>query len=297
MAERFGGDFSPEGQDPDDGQTPADPWHGKRRSRAGGRVNLLFIVPLPLAIRAFMQEPTALVFTLAGLGLLLLAAWLTREGILAQEAYQARKIARRPALPRKMFGSVLTGAGLFAAVYASGTGWVNPAIFGGLGLILHSFSFGFDPMHDKGMEGIDTFQQDRVARVVGEGEKHLTAMKDAILRAGDRALENRVDGFADTARDMFRTVEEDPRDLTAARRFMGVYLQGARDATTKFADLYARTRDASARTDYEALLNDLEENFAARTKTLLLDNKSDMTIEIDVLRERLEREGVRTRDI
>ena len=67
---------------------------------------------------------------------------------------------------------------------------------------------------------------------------------------------------------------------------------GARDATVKFADIYARTRDAQARADYAALLDDLEQNFDARTQSLLLDDRSDLNIEIDVLRERLQREGV-----
>ena len=91
---------------------------------------------------------------------------------------------------------------------------------------------------------------------------------------------------------MCRTIEEDPRDLTAARKFLGVYLLGARDATAKFADIYSRTRDKQARADYTALLDDLERSFSAKTRKMLLEDRSDLTVEIDVLRERLEREGV-----
>ncbi|MEE9427474.1 MAG: 5-bromo-4-chloroindolyl phosphate hydrolysis family protein [Paracoccaceae bacterium] len=288
MSERFGGPYSPEGED----QPQDSGWHGKRRSRVGARANFLFLVPMPLAIRAFFQDATGLALTLLGLGLLLLSAWITREGLLAQEAYEARKIAHRPALPRKLLGSLLTGAGLFAAVLASGGGILNPMIFAVLGAVLHSFAFGVDPLRNKGMDGIDSFQQDRVARVVGEAEKHLKAMQGAIQRVGDRKLEARVERFQSTVRQMFRTVEEDPRDLSTARRYLGVYLLGARDATAKFADIFARTRDASARADYETLLDDLEKGFSAKTRTLLLDNKTDMTVEIEVLRERLQREGV-----
>ncbi len=68
---------------------------------------------------------------------------------------------------------------------------------------------------------------------------------------------------------------------------------GARDATIKFADVYARTNDPQARADYESLLDDLEKNFSARTRKMLLDDRSDLTVEIDVLRDRLQREGVR----
>jgi len=166
-------------------------------------------------------------------------------------------------------------------------------IFAVLGAVIHSFAFGLDPLKDKGAEGVDLFQTDRVARAVDEAEKHLVAMSDAIKRAGDRQLEGRVERFKSTARDLFRTVEEDPRDLTAARKYMSVYLLGAKDATVKFADIYSRNRDSGARQDYLTLLDDLEGNFAARTEKLLLDDRSDLTIEIDVLRDRLQREGIR----
>jgi len=129
---------------------------------------------------------------------------------------------------------------------------------------------------------------------VDEAEAHLEAMGLAIARAGDRALERRVEAFQTTARQMFRTVEEDPRDLTTARRFLSVYLMGARDATVKFADLYARTGDAKAREDFLALLEDLENNFANKTLDLMEGDRTDLEIEIDVLRSRLDREGVKT---
>ena len=291
MAQKYGGKFSPDGDQNPTNTKQSDTFRDAKRSRAGGRVNLLFLAPLPLIWKAFTSPPLDMALYLASLGVLLLAAWMTREGMFAQEAYEARKVARRPALPRKLLGSVLTGLGLAAAGFV-GHGAVEAVIFAGVGAVLHSLAFGLDPMRNKGMDNANSHQTDRVARAVEEAEAHLRAMRDAIERTRDRDLQRRVDGFQSTARDLFRTVEEDPRDLTAARRYLGVYLLGARDATIKFSDLYNRTQDQQARTDYVALLDDLEQNFAARTQKLLLDDRGDLTIEIDVLRERLEREGL-----
>lgn len=291
MAQRFGGKYSPDASESSQTPVPKSPFDGQTRARAGGRVNALFLTPLPFAFRAFFQEPVGMAMFLGATGLMLLAAWLTREGVIAQEAYDARKIARRPAWPRKIIGSVLTAAGLGLAGFAA-HGVAEAVIFAVLGFGLHIFAFGPDPMKNKGMEGVDEFQTDRVARAVGEAEKILDAMKDAILRARDRELERRVDSFQATARHMFRTIENDPRDLTAARKYLTVYLMGARDATAKFADIYARNRDAEARADYVALLDDLETNFTARTQKMLTDDQSDLNVEIEVLRERLAREGV-----
>jgi hypothetical protein len=295
MAQKFGGKYSPDNAKPPAGadQPPRNAYDGKRRSAAGSKSNLLFIVPAIFPITAFFGGPSELVTGLSAFALLILAAWLTREGILAQEAYAARRVARRPAIPRKIFASVLTGAGLAVGALSGGAGLIYPLLFGVIGAGLHLLSFGPDPLRDKGMEGIDAFQTDRVARAVDEGEKHLTAIKDAILRAGDRQLEARVDRFVTAARAMFRGVESDPGDLTAARKYLGVYLMGARDATVKFADLYAQNRDPSARAAYDALLTDLETNFSARTTALLMNNRTDLDVEIDVLRERLQREAPR----
>jgi hypothetical protein len=299
MARRFGGKFSPRGDNPAGlprtGHPGASLPPPPRRSKAGMRVNLLFLAPAPLVLTAFFREPVGLAFNLGAFGLLMLAAWLTREGLIAEEAYEARTVARRPAFPRKILASLLTGAGLFTAAFGAGQGVAVSALLALLGAGLHSMAFGLDPMKDKGVEGVDHFQTDRVARAVDEAERHLAAMSEAIARVNDRVLAGRVDRFQATARAMFRQVEQDPRDLTAARRYLGVYLLGARDATSKFADLYVRTGDAKARSDYEALLDDLEKQFAARTEALLLDDRTDLDIEIEVLRERLAREGVSAR--
>jgi hypothetical protein len=296
MAQRYGGKYSPGGSNPAGvprtGSSGPPPGLPPRRSRAGMRANMLFAAPVPLVLIAFGRDPVGLAFNIGAFGILMLAAWLTREGLVAEEAFEARTVARRPAFPRKLVASLLTGIGLFVAAFGADQGAAVSILLGLLGGGLHSMAFGLDPMKDKGIEGVDSFQTDRVARAVDEAEKHLSAMKDAILRAGDRTLERRVDQFQATARAMFRTVEQDPRDLTAARRYLGVYLLGAKDATVKFADLYARTRDQKARADYEALLDDLEKEFAARTEKLLLDDRTNLDIEIEVLRERLEREGV-----
>ncbi|MES0863656.1 5-bromo-4-chloroindolyl phosphate hydrolysis family protein [Ruegeria sp. SCPT10] len=302
MAKRFGGKYSPQSGSEPDGPPPRGQFDGARVEPAGARANVLFIPAIPLVFLSLNDGAIGMTMGLVAAGLLTAAAFLLREGLRAEAAYNARKTARRPAFPRKIFASILTGLGTALAAYrseyldAEAVGHASllaPVLFGTAATVLHSVSFGFDPLKHKGMEGIDTFQQDRVARVVDDAEKHLTQMTDAIKRAGDRRIEARVERFQDTARDLFRTVEEDPRDLAGARKYLTVYLQGARDATVKFADVYARTRDGQALADYSALLDDLEQNFAARTRKMLLDDRSDLTVEIDVLRDRLQREGVR----
>lgn len=282
MAERFGGKYSPAGGRPAAVVTAPAP-----KPRGLWRANILFLSSFLFLFPAFGDEPGDMLLGLLAGALIVAASWLTREGLKAEAEFNARKLARRPALPRKLFAAALTGAALAAGSVVADFGIVFTVLYAAVGAALHVGTFGADPLTDKGMEGVDAFQTSRVAHAVAEGEKHLTAMKDAILRAGDRKLERRVDAFADAARGLFRTIEGDPGDLTAARKYLSVYLMGARDATVKFADHYAQTRDATARTEYEALLADLQTTFAQKTTMFLSNNRSDLDVEIAVLRDRL----------
>ncbi|GGE17102.1 5-bromo-4-chloroindolyl phosphate hydrolysis protein [Gemmobacter megaterium] len=291
MSQRYGGKYSPGARPGPKGQ--AAPLRSSRPARAGARVNLMFLLPFVLPLTAFRQGPVGLSADLVAFGLLLLSAWLTREGEKAHEAWEARSIARRPAIPRKIFGSVLAGLGIGLAAWAPGTGVVAPILLGALGAGLHLIAFGPDPLSDKGMEGVDSFQTERVATAVAEAEKHLTAMREAARPIADREIMDRLDQFATTARAMFRTVENDPRDLTASRRYLSVYLDGARAATAQFAHVYGTTRDARARADYLSLLDELDTRFSQKSETLLSNDRSRMDVEIEVLRERLAQEAPR----
>ena len=287
MARRYGGRYSPGGRS-DDGAPEVE----RRRLPKAARSNLLFAAPFALLPGAFLGPPEALATGLGAFALLEGSAWLTREGLRAHAAYAARALARRPAVPRKILGSLGTAAGLGVAGLDAGP--VAALLMGLVGGGLHLAAFGPDPLADKVAEGADPHQSGRVARVLEEAEAHLARMRDAVAPLRERSLSERVERFEATVRRLFREVESDPRDLSAARRYLGVYLQGARDATVKFADYFSKSRDAEARRDWETLMDELETDYAARTERLMIGNREGLDIEIEVLRERLEREGVRT---
>ncbi len=290
MAQRYGGKYSPQG--PQGGGKPAPAPAPATAVAVPGRwrATVLFLLAFAFLFPAFGDAPDAMLLGLVAGALLILSAWLAREGLRARAEWAARKVARRPALPRLALSAVACGAALaVGGVIAHGLS-LYPALYALAGGALHLGAFGLDPFSDKGMEGIDPFQTDRVARAVDEAEKRLAEMKDAALRAGDRTIEARVDRFATAARALFRTVESDPGDLTAARKYLSVYLSGARDATVKFADFWAQTRDQKARADWEALLDDLETTFADRSRKLVENGRTDLDIEIAVLRDRLKYE-------
>lgn len=294
MSRRFGGSFSPNGAPPArDAQTraPVAGFRGRKPRRHGAKINLLFALALLPLLTAFFQPLAAVTVDLAGMGALLLAAWLTRDGVRAEDAYDERKVARRPAIPRKIFGAAMMGLGVALLVFGGHWALGPAALAGIMAGALHLGAFGLDPLRDKGIDGIDRHQSDRIARKIDEAEQVLAEMTQAIQGLRDRDLSARVDRFEDTVRALFRQVEADPRDLAPARRYLGVYLQGARDATVQFATLYGRAGDPDIRADYIAFLEDMDLNFARRSATMLTDDRTNFDVEIEVLRDRLTREN------
>ncbi|WP_339107958.1 5-bromo-4-chloroindolyl phosphate hydrolysis family protein [Thioclava sp. GXIMD4216] len=294
MARRFSGKYSPEAPHHPDRLNGQEDIPTERLPRPEhpyeGRPFWVAICALPFLFGAFGAGPVALARAIMAFGLCAGAAFLIREGLRAQAAYEARRVARRPALPRKILGAM--GIGLGLALGAQEMGLLGALGSGLIGTALGIVAFGLDPLKNKGMDGIDPFQQERAAEAVAIGEEHLAAMRAAIARAHAPQLEARVEMFATRARDLFRAVEEDPNDLRAARRYLTLYLEGARDATIRFADLYAQSPDPAARSRYESLLDDLERNFTAKSRQLIESGREGLEIEIDVLRERLERDGI-----
>ena len=71
MAQRYGGRYSPQGSGDNDRPRldAPHPFDEKRRDRVGARANLLWLIPLLFAFRAFTVDPVGLPFLLAASGL------------------------------------------------------------------------------------------------------------------------------------------------------------------------------------------------------------------------------------
>jgi hypothetical protein len=258
---------------------------------------MLFLLPLPLLFAGLgaigRGSAGEMLGELGGFAGLMLSAWLLNEGLRAEEAYDARTVARPPAIPRKLFAAAATAASVvLAGVTSLGQSPVAALAFGLVAGGAQLLAFGLDPMRKKGLAGVDAFETERVARAIDRAETLVKETTDAAARIGDRRLEGRIDRLGDQARAVFRQIEQDPRDLSRARTFLSVYLLGLRDATVKFAEIWSRSRDAAARQKYEALLSDLETSFATHRSQLLLEDRSDLDVEIEVLRERLQQDGL-----
>lgn len=310
MAQRFGGKYSPGGRpagaDPAAPVgAPASPFRGRAASRVDVRALSMFLWPTPLLFAALgalgSVAPFRMALLLLSYAALMLGAWMLREGQRAEAAYEARAIARPPAFPRKIAAAVLSGAGVALAAWLGGDAGgvlefggqlVGGIAFGLLTIGAHVLAFGIDPLRAKGVgETLASGELDRVAEALERAEGRLAEIERLAHTMRDREIDSRVTSLNATVRDMIKMVEKDPRDLGRARRYLNVYLTGAEEATRKFAENRQRLADPALRVEYLALLTDLEGSFDRGREALLVDDRTDLEVEIEVLRERLAQEG------
>lgn len=262
------------------------------------RTRAMFLVPMPLLFMGLYSAVTGSAIEMAGrfggFALYMLAAWLLMEGQKAQHAYEARDVAKPPVIPRKLFASVLTGV---AVAVTSLFGFlpvlnepVSGAVYAVIAALLHSISFGLDPMKSKGLAGYSRQDAARLLAALERGEQLLDETLSAASTFPNRKLQQQVAALVEEARAVFRAIEKDPRDLDRSRKFMAVYLQGARDATVKLANLKAQNPQQDY-ADYQRLLTDLQQQFVQQQQRLLHNDRTELDVEVEVLRDRIKQEG------
>lgn len=297
MAERFGGEFSK------NNQTRTTKPNAPASSSDSSRYNLMrrlrfyrfLAYPILIAALPAMlggEAITAAVNIATGLGVWL-AVEITKAGLAAETAYNARAIARRPAWPRKAIGAIIMGASTALGAYFNTTIGLTGALpigaITGLGMM---FSFGHDPWRNKGITAENEYAVSRASQAV-DAARALSAEIRALMPAlGDRRVELEVENLLISVDETLTTIEDDPSDYRNARRYLGVYLKGARDATAQYVEVARIKNDADAKSKYLALVRELEAGFRKKRQVLLEDNRSMLDVEIDVLRERLASEGI-----
>lgn len=320
-SKRFGGQYSPGGATeapsrPEPQTKPAarpqatpNKFRGRKASSVDGRTVVLFILPTPLLLAALSAigagAAVHMMLLLVAYGCLMLGAWLAYEGQRAHAEYDAREIARPPAMPRKLVAAVLAGIGVFLGTFIGsgasgllefGGQYVTSTIFGLAAVGAHVLAFGIDPMKPKGLDGtagIHAAELERVTTAIDKAEGKLKRIEELAGRLRDREIASRVGALNQTVRQMIAMVEKDPRDMSRARRYLGVYLQGAEDAMRKYSDQHEHyAGDPTIRENFLGMLTDLEASFSRGKETLLIDDRTDLEVEIEVLRERLGQENL-----
>jgi hypothetical protein len=192
---------------------------------------LLFLVPLPVAAAAVVALARGQLWPLLGdtlgYGLFLGGALLVRRGLLFPGG--AAGVRR----PFKLLGSVLIGLATGVTAWLGvGHHPVIAAAFALVALLGCYLTYGFD-WHPRGSNGPALSKPTRAA--LAQAQQTITAIEQAGRDIRQPELGARLRRIIGLARAILNRLEDDPRDLRRARKFLNVYLDGVQRVVAGYA--------------------------------------------------------------
>lgn len=263
-----------------------------------GNGTLLFLLPLPVLFAAIVSlikgDLTTLVINTASYSLYLAGALWMRRGLHNAAEYERHKIGQVPKYPLKTLG---------AATVALATGWVAfigaeysfPISLGfGTGALAGCYLlYGFDPRRAKqaiDADGLDTTNQ--VVQALERAEGIIASIDHARHKIRNPELTGRLQRIVNLARQILAVIEEDPKDLRRARKFLNIYLEGAQQVTAGYARTHQHMESQELEDNFRQVLITIEEVFKEQQQKLLENDVLDLDVKIEVLANQLKREGV-----
>jgi hypothetical protein len=273
-------------------------WRRLRKSAWGDRADtaqpsplaglLLFLVPLPIPVAAAISLARGLLVPFLGntigYALFLGGAVLVRRGLLRAGGLAAGR------WPFKSLGGVLI------SLATGTTAWLgaghHPAIaaaFALVALLGCYLTYGFDLRGSKRIRGglrghaLDTLVQ---------ADCSIAAIERASRDILQPDLATRLRRITELARAILHRLEEDPRDLRRARRFLNVYLDGVQSVVEDYAKTHDRIAAPEVHERFRRAMITVEEVFRAQEQTLLETDVEQLDVKIEVLTQQLRREGI-----
>lgn len=260
---------------------------------------LLFILPLPLLpalLLVLIQGRVDLSITiLLAIAFFTGGALLTRWGLANEADFNKRKIAKAPKIPKKLTGAlaVATGTAL-CNLFILDKGVPFTLFLSLLCLLGFYLTYGLDPRRDKIpaiQEGFGYSTQE-VVEAVKEAEDKIKDILDTAKRLPNPELKGRLMRIGNWAEKIVGLIEEDPRDLRRARKFLNVYLEGAHKVTTGYLTTHTKSQSDTLETNFRKVLTTIEEVFTEQHQRLLENDVMDLDVKIEVLNTQLKHEGV-----
>ena len=270
----------------------------KLHSTLSPRGLLLFLLPLPL-IPALMislakGNLTKTLVHLTALALFMTGAVLLRRGLTRDIESEYRRVITTPGVPLKTLGGAAVALATFVCGYfALEHNLVFSVTLMLLALAGYYLSYGLDPLRNPptivSAHGVTS---EEVTKALVEAEQKIAAIEQAGRIVQNPELRQRLRRIVELAREILTVIEDDPRDLPRAQKFLYVYLEGAEKVCAGYARTHSKVASPQLEGNFRNVLATIEGVFVKQRQRLLENDVMDLDVQIEVLANQLKREGI-----
>lgn len=255
-----------------------------------GLLLYFFLTPLFIAVilALIAREIPAFGLNLVAFVLFYGAAKLNTWGLANEFKYHKEKLTKAPTKPYKTMSAILLGLGTFFAASIAGSETLFIGIFlaliASIGYVLH---YGLDPRTDK-LENIGDVSGELVLKTLSEAKTKLLGIETHIEKISeDISLKEKLSLAVEKAEYIIQTIQDDPKDIRVARKFLLVYLDGLNNVTESYTAIKEADIKGETKVKLHALLDDVEERFDKELVRLRKNNEFDLEVNIDVLHQQI----------
>jgi len=245
-----------------------------------------FTLPLFLSVIIALFQTNIKAFTLNTVGFLLYLGVLTlaKKGFLQEAAYQASTFAKAPKIPYKSIAGFLLGGVTFYSAYLSGSAPLFKSLFlSVIATIGYFLYYGSDPKADK-LENLGDISADFVLNTIKEAQGKLNTIRTHMEKIHDPILHQKLSDALIQAESILKTIEEDPKDIRVARKFLIVYIDGIAKVTESYTEMEETQIDNSTKARLHSLMDDVQTRFEKEIERLQSNNQFDLDVHIDTLK-------------
>ena len=256
---------------------------------AKGALLYIFIVPLFLSVvlALFKTNITAFILNSIAFFLFILVLNIAKKGFKEENQYHKSTFTKAPKVPYKTIaGYLLGGATLYTAYIAGGQPFVKSVFLAVIATVGYYLLYGFDPKKDK-LENLGDVSAEFVLETIQEAKTKLSAIRSHMKEIKDTLLYDKLSVAVTKAENILQTIQEDPKDVRVARKFLIVYIDGIAKVTDSYTDLEEENIDPKTKEKLHALMDDVEVRFDKELTRLKNNNAFDLDVHIDVLKEQI----------
>lgn len=261
--------------------------------KTGIKGTLLFLMPLPVLIAAVIHLVKGHLFSSITAGALfagfMIAAVIARHGFKLESKFKQKRLAKAPGTPFKSVAAIILSVSTSLTAFLLSDYSLFPSILIGFVTLLGFYmAYGIDPRNDKTGNISLGVSADEVFQALEAAEIKIEAIEVARKNIKNIKFDQHLRRIIEKARGILSLIEEDPKDLTRARKFLKVYLDG----TQRVTESYAKTHSKDATTEvldknFQEVLDSIETTFDEQHKKLLENDQFDLDVKIEVLKTQL----------